>query len=84
MATIEEKEAKVQRRIEVANKVCEDYRALQQEYPNESISCITETLASQYFKIKQKTGRKLYPVTAMGIRNILIRNGVYTPQKDRQ
>lgn len=83
MATIEEKEAKIQRRMKTATKVCEDYRALQQKYPDESISCITETLAAQYFKIKQETGEKTYPVTSMGIRNILIRCGLYTPQKDR-
>lgn len=83
MATIEEKIAKELKRKEVEIKVCNDYRELQGKYPDESISCITETLASQYLKIKLKTGIKQYPVTAMGIRNILIRNGLYTPQKDR-
>lgn len=77
MATIEEKEAKKQKKLIAHKRICSDYRELKAQYPTESPYSLFETLAKRY----KAKGLKLYPGTSMGIKNIIVKHGLYQPQK---
>lgn len=81
MATIEEKELRreMQRRKDEA--VCADYRELSKKYPNEKAYTLFDTLAAKYRKGDTSIQGVLFPITVMGVRDIIIRNGLYTPRK---
>lgn len=76
MATIEEKELMRQHKIQRRNRVCQDYLALRQQYPEAAPTCLMDTLAYRY----RREGKGL-PTTSVGVRGILIRSGLYTSSK---
>ncbi len=77
MATIEEKIAKKQRRKAAHNKICSDYLKLKEQHPTEPAYSLFETLANKY----KAKGLIFFPGTSMGVRNIIIKYGLYQPQR---
>lgn len=76
MATIEENKAR-KRKIEQRNsRICADYMA----YLNEgkyAPHCIFDTLAQKYAQLNTRTNTNFWPATTPGIRNIIIKAGLY-------
>ncbi len=77
MASIEEKIARQNKKIAAHKKICADYIELKRQYPNQPPYSLFETLASRY----KKQGLIFFPGTSMGVRNIIISNGLYQPRR---
>lgn len=77
MATIKEKEKKQEQRQEAHRKICADYLELKCQYPTEAPYNLFETLAKEY----KRKGLKLFPGTAIGVKNVIVKNGLYYPQR---
>ena len=77
MATIEQKEARKREREQRIARICNDYLE-NLEQTKFAPHCIFETLAEKYSKLNAKLGVRYWPETIPGIRNIIIKAGLYT------
>lgn len=78
MATLEQKKLREQNRIKREAAICADFLKLRKENPDAKNFPLFETLANRYAtdgKIAES-----YPITSMGIRDVLKRNGIYKPR----
>lgn len=76
MATIEEKEARKREIEQRHSRICADYVALLNEGKHTPHS-IFETLAQKYAQCNKQRGVRILPETTPGIRNIIIKAGLY-------
>lgn len=84
MATIEEKEIKRELQRRKDNAVCTDYIELLKQYPDEKVYTLFETLAQRYRKGETSVQGVLFPITTMGVRDVIVRNGLYAPKKQQK
>lgn len=88
--TLEDKKRRRESRRQMEDTVGTDFKALIKQYPNESVTCLFETLAGEYRKQKAVINyhkqddtivEVKFPTTGAGVRNILERNGIYKSQQ---
>lgn len=81
MATIEQKKQleTMQRLRDI--EICSDFKALKRQYPDIGAYTIFDTLADKYRKGEMKLKGANFPITGMGVRNIVIKHGLYSPRK---
>lgn len=84
MASMKQNELRKEAQIRKEQKICSDFLRLRNDYPNERISTLFDTLAEQYLVLNTKQPGLNMPITGMRIRQVIINNGIYTPAKLRQ
>lgn len=81
MATIEQRLHRQEMRRQKDIEVCSDFKSLQLQYPDIEVSTLFDTLADKYRKGEMKLKGIAFPTSGMGVRDIIIRHGLYTPRK---
>lgn len=81
MASIEQKQIRKEAQKRKEQMVCFEYQRLKEEYPEESPYTLFDTLAEKYRNQNLSLTGTPFPTTGMGIREIIIRHGLYTPRK---
>ena len=78
MATIEQRLHR-QRLQQLKDKeVCSDYEELLKQYPQFGITALCDTLAEKYRKGQMVLKGINFPTSGIGVRDILVRNGLYS------
>lgn len=80
MASIEQINLRQEAQRRKENAICEDYQNLKKQYPEAKAYTLFDTLAEKYRKKSIETPGFSFPITGMGIREVIIRNGLYKPQ----
>lgn len=87
---MEDKQRKRESRRQMEQTIEADFKELIAQHPDESVTCLFETLAGRYRKQKAVIDYRKqddtiveikFPTTGNGIRNILERNGIYKGQQ---
>lgn len=79
--TLEDKQRRRESRRQMEQTVEADFKELTSQYPDESVTCLFETLADKYRKQGDTISEVRFPKTGQGVRAILVRNGIYKGQQ---
>lgn len=81
MASIEQLNLRQEAQRRKESVICEDYLNLKKLYPEARAYTLFDTLAEKYRRQSIETPGTSFPITGMGIREVIIRNGLYKPQQ---
>lgn len=81
MASVEQKRQRKEAQRRKEEIICSEYLQLKEQYPEETAYTLFDTLADKYRKQNLSVTGSPFPITGMGIREVIVRNGLYTPRK---
>lgn len=81
MASIEQLKQRQEAQQRKEETICADYLELKEQFPEATAYTLFDTLAERYRKQSVETPGFSFPITGMGVRDVIIRNGLYTPKR---
>lgn len=76
--TVFDKALKAEALSERDKIICADFMELREKYPKDGITTIFNTLAYLYWRDNKEHKGIAYPMTSVGIRNVILKYGLYS------